>query len=466
MFRNENDQFRVGTIVLTAVLLGCPSGMLAQHGAGGGHVGGSLAGGGGLSGGAKATGLDVKDDLKDFHAALAMQATSQQIIEYNLMVKSTEVACAELQTLLTAAAKENNSAELATLDKSFGPALEAARTRNNKFLEGLSDRQKSGLKELVKRLTKTDAELGQLAKALDDKFEETKTPGLQIAGSGKPLETTLISFQTQQIDLGKEMSIGTTNDSQNDAIRIPPVKNSMKLASQPVAFTTSGTIAKAKKEEGQNTFKFELTTDMSDLMQNITDVLRGQLNKSDPCGEQIAVQTAVLTPSEPAILALVNLHYERWACFGRGPANEMAEGNGSVEVKLSLAVGKDGGLQLDPTIDRVEAEGLMGELLRSGSLGESVRDKIAESISSVVLRGSDYKTILPFAAPGDVTLRRVEFESNGPGQVSAVSDGELRLSADSAAVLNSALKSGELRTPDTKAQSSAQPSSIAPSSAH
>jgi hypothetical protein len=465
MFREGRYVFPVRAAVLGAVLLACPCGMLAQRGAGG-HVGGGMAGGGGLSGGGKATGLDVKDDLKGFHAALAMQATSQQIIDYNLMVKSTEVARTELQSLLAAAAKENNSAELAARDKGFGQALEATRNRNNKFLEGLSDQQKSGLKELVKRLTKTDSELAQQAKALDDKFEETKTPGPQIAGSGKPLETTLISFQTQQIDLGKEMSIGTASDSQNAAIRIPPVKNSMNVANQPVAVTTSGTIAKGAKEEGENTFKFELTTDMSDLQQNITEVLRGQLDKSDPCGEQIAVQSAVLTPSEPAILAVVNLHYERWACFGRNSPNEMAEGNGTAEVKLTLAVGKDGGLRLDPKIDRVEAEGLMGELLRSGSLGETVRDKIAEAIFSTVLRGSDYKTILPFAAQGEVTLRRVEFEGSGPGQLSAVLDGGLRLSADSAAALNSAFKSGELRVADTKAQSSAQPSSIPPSSTH
>ena len=455
MFREESFVLPVRAAVLTAALLMLPCGMLGQRGGSGGHVGGGVAGGGGLSGGGKATGLDVKDDLKDFHAALAMQATSQQIIDYNLMVKSTEVAHTELQSLLAAAAKENNSAELATLDKSFGQALEAARNRNNKFLEGLSDRQKSGLKELVKRLTKMDSELGQQAKALDDKFEETKTPGPQIAGSGKPLETTLIGFQTQQIDLGNEMSIGTASDSQNAAIRIPPSKNSMNFANQPIAVTTSGTIAKGSKEEGENTFKFELTADISDLQQNITDVLQGQLNKSDPCGEQIAVQTAVLTPSEPTILAVVNLHYERWACFGRNPANEMAEGNGTVEVKLTLAVGKDGGLQLDPKIARVEAEGLMSELLRSGSLGETVRDKISNSILSAVLRGSDYKTILPFAAQGEVTLRHVEFESNGPGQVSAVSDGELRVSADSAAALNNAFKNGELRMAETKAQSSA-----------
>src|ERR1700722_797644 len=117
MFREESFVLPVRAAVLTAALLMLPCGMLGQRGGSGGHVGGGVAGGGGLSGGGKATGLDVKDDLKDFHAALAMQATSQQIIDYNLMVKRTEVAHTELQSLLAAAARENNSAELATLDR-------------------------------------------------------------------------------------------------------------------------------------------------------------------------------------------------------------------------------------------------------------------------------------------------------------------------------------------------------------
>ena len=464
MFRSENSHLRSKTVILTALLLACPCGMIAQHGAGGGHVGGGMAGGGGLSGGGKATGLDVKDDLKDFHAALALQATSQQIVDYNLMVKSTEVASTELQSLLAAAAKENNSPELAACDKSFGQALEVARNRNKKFLQGLSDRQKSGLKEQVRRLTKADSELAQQAKALDDKFEETKAPGPQIADSAKSLETTLTSFHAQQIGLGKEMSI--TSDSENSAIRIAPVKSSVNFENQAIAVTTSGTISKGTKEGGDNTFKFELVTDLSDLQQNITEVLRGQLDKSDPCGERIAIQTAVLTPSEPAILAVVNLHYERWACFGRSNVNEMAEGNGTIEVKLTLAVGRDGSLQLDPKVDRIAAAGLTGELLRSGSLGETVRDKIAESILSTVLRGSDYKAVLPAGVQGNVTLRRLLFEGSGPGKLNAVQDGEVQLSADSAAALNSALRGDASRAPDTKAQSSAQPSSIPPSSPH
>jgi len=88
---------RLSTIILGTALLAYPCEVFAQHGGGGGHVGGGAAGGGGLSGGNRASGVDQKDDLKDFHQVLAVQATSEQIIAYVAMLKSTATASTELQ---------------------------------------------------------------------------------------------------------------------------------------------------------------------------------------------------------------------------------------------------------------------------------------------------------------------------------------------------------------------------------
>src|SRR5258708_3622246 len=178
MFRKWGNAASLKCTFFAATLLACSCEMLAQHGGGGGHIGGGGGGGGGLSGGGgRATGLDAKDDLKTFHAALALQATSQQIVDYKLMVESTEASMADLRSLGGEAARQNNASELAIRDKTFGEGLEAARTRNKKFLEGLSERQRSGLKESVKKLAKTDAELAQHARALDEQFEVPREAG-------------------------------------------------------------------------------------------------------------------------------------------------------------------------------------------------------------------------------------------------------------------------------------------------
>src|SRR5208282_2681748 len=119
-----------------------------------------------------------------------------------------------------------------------------------------------------------------------------------------------------------------------------------------------------------------------------------------------------LAPLSPAGLVVAQLHFERWACatqFGRETNNEMAEGNGLIEVKLTPTVGDDGALRLVAEVGRSDAEGLVGEMLRSGSLGDGLRDKIAEAILSAVRMGGDFKATLPPAAQGNATFRHAQF---------------------------------------------------------
>ncbi len=100
MFRKWSRISGVKTVVLGGALLAYPCSMLAQHGGGspgGGGLAGS-AGGSGLSGPAgRATGVSEKDELKDYREVLAVQATSQQIIQFAAMVKISEAASGELR---------------------------------------------------------------------------------------------------------------------------------------------------------------------------------------------------------------------------------------------------------------------------------------------------------------------------------------------------------------------------------
>jgi hypothetical protein len=420
--------------------------MLAQRG-GGGHAGGGTVGAGGLSSTGKATGVDVKDDLKDFHAAMAAQATGTQIVAYAAMIKSTEAANAELKAFLEQLGKSGGASELASRSATLEQAIETARTENKKFLDGFSEPQKSGLKEITKRLTKADADLAQQTRALDLEVRGAKAVGPPVAASAQNLEHALTNFQSQQTALGDEMSIGAGKNSLDSAFNLPPVKNSVTFANQPVAVTTSGVISRGAAEGGQNTFKLELTADLSDLQLNIAEVLRTQLNKAERCGERIAIQNATLTPSAPASLVVVQLHFERWACMGRD-VNEMVEGNGTIEVKLTPSVAADGALRLTPEIGRVDAQGLISELLRSGSLGDTIRDKIAESLISTVRRGGDFSATLPPAARGGAALHRAQFQGTGSGKLLVVLDGEIRMSNEQVTSFAAELKERS-STPET-----------------
>lgn len=454
MFRYRRNVYNLGAVIFAVGMLVFPCGMFAQRGAGGGHAGGGTAGGGGLSNTGKATGVDVKDDLKDFHEALAVQATSQQIVDYAAMMKSTEAANAELKTFLERLSKENCASELPSRSTTVQQAIETARTENKKVLDGFSERQKSGLKDIIKNLARADADLAQQAKELNEGLRETSVSGSRLTSSAQSLERALTSFKGQQVALGQEMSIAAASNSQESAFNLPTVKNSVTFANQLIALTTSGVISKdavekAAAESGQNTFKLELTVDLSDLQLNIAEVLRTQLNRDPRCGERIAVLTAALTPSEPASLVLVQLHFERWMCLGR-ETNEIVEGNGTAEVKLTPSIAENGALRLTPEIGRVEAEGLIGELLRSGSLGETLRDKVAESLLSAVRHGADFNATLPPSARGNASFRRARFQGTGSGRLLAVLDGEIRVSNEQLTSLIDELKTGEPKTGELK----------------
>ncbi len=444
MFRRGSRISSLKAIVLGAALLVSPCGVLAQRGAG--HAGGGAPGGEGLNGTGKATGVDVKDDLKDFHATLAVQATSQQIVEYAAMIKHTEAANAELKSFLDEFGKSSVS-ELASRSATLEQSIEAARAENKKFLDGFSDAQKSGLREVTKRLTKVDADLAQQARALELEVRGAKAIGQPIATSAQSLEHVLTNFQTQQIGLGEEMSIGAAKNSQDSVFDLPPVKSLVNLANEPIAITTSGVMAKGAGEGGTNTFKLELTADLSDLQQNITEVLGAELNQAERCGESIAIRSATLTPLERASLVMVQLHFERWTCLGR-EANEMVEGNGAIEVKLTPLVGADGVLRLTPETGRVDAPGVIAELLRSGSLGDLVRDKITESVLSAIRQGGDFNATLPAAARGNATLHGAQFQGTGSGKLLVVLDGEIRMSNEQVTSLSSELKKRS-STPET-----------------
>jgi hypothetical protein len=98
---------------------------------------------------------------------------------------------------------------------------------------------------------------------------------------------------------------------------------------------------------------------------------------------------------------------------------------------------------------RIDAEGLIGELLRSGSLGDAVRDAVAQSVLSAVRQGGDFKVNLPAAAQGYAALRHAQFVGTGAGRVITVLDGEIRVSNEKATALTSELR-GRSSSPENK----------------
>lgn len=429
--------------ILMAVALAHPCSLLAQRGGAGRNIGGGSEVVGGLDNLGKPSGVSVKDDLKDFHDALAVQASSEQIAEFAAWQTSTSAARVALQTLVSGSHEDKKSALLVDPAAAFLQALETAHSGTRKFLNGLTERQRVGLKEMVKRVMKADSDLAQSERDIRSMADTRVTPSL-----AQNLDHLLANLQSEQLGLGEEMGVGN-RAGQGNAFNLPAVKNSVLLANQPVTITTSGMVSQSAMSAGagspSQTFQVELTADFSELQENMTAVLRGQLDRAERCGERIAIQRATLAPLAPESVAVAQLHYERWSCFGRDE-NEIAEGYGTIEVELTPAVGEDGELRLLAKVRHVDATGLIGELLRSGSLGDRVRDKVVETVLSAARRGGDFNVLLPSAAKGHAKLQRAQFQAVGSGGLIVVFDAEIQVSNEAAVALAEELKAGETKT--------------------
>ena len=161
---------------------------------------------------------------------------------------------------------------------------------------------------------------------------------------GRILAVSLLALSSARISFSRDQDL---------TLRIPPVKTTLNVENQPVTITASGTITMTARQRDQVAFRLELVADLSDFQQNITGVLRSQLDKSERCGERIEIQHATLTPADPASVVTAQLHYERWACtkmFGKQTAHRLVGGNAVVQLKLTPVVEDDRTVRLQPEL--------------------------------------------------------------------------------------------------------------------
>jgi hypothetical protein len=167
------------------------------------------------------------------------------------------------------------------------------------------------------------------------------------------------------------------------------------------------------------------------LQQNITDLLSAELDKEDHCGDRIAVQHATLTPAEPASVVVVQLHYERYACakaFGRQETKRVVGGNAVMQMKLTPAVEEDNTkLRLVPEVGPVQADGSLGQLLRSGTLGDMLRERIRKAILNALQKGTDLSATLPPAVQGYARIKDARFQDAGSGHLLVLLEGEIQI---------------------------------------
>lgn len=120
-------------------------------------------------------------------------------------------------------------------------------------------------------------------------------------------------------------------------------------------------------------------------------------------------------------------------------ASEIAESDGDVDIKLTPSVDKPGTLKLMSQFQRIGATGMMADALRSGDLGDEVKEKVSDSVLAALRAGEDFKLTLPAAVQNDATLENASFEDSGAGNLSILFEGRVQISAEQVNLLASQL---------------------------
>ena len=182
----------VGWLVLLT-----PVGLLAQH-----H--GQMGGSGGDRG---STSKPDTDALRDFKRAVALQASPDQAVLFREIARSTQVARKNAQDFLQLAANAPDSSSGKVHDLS--ETVEEAQRENQKFLLTFSQAQKSLLKDLTKKMGKTDAEITKLNKALEQSGADKRN-----SVTAEKLEKAIGELQDRQATLKSEMGIKDESPAQ------------------------------------------------------------------------------------------------------------------------------------------------------------------------------------------------------------------------------------------------------------
>jgi hypothetical protein len=221
-------------------------------------------------------------------------------------------------------------------------------------------------------------------------------------------------------------------------IDIPPIPVSVDIAGQHIALTVSGQVSGSPAPPGpaDQTFKLKLLADLGDFQSHLTPILQTELNKSDRCGERLSIRNATLTPASPAGLLAVQLHFEKWVCIkalGQDSVKKLVGGDATVRVKLTPrmedAVPDKTGqtVRLDAEIGTIDADGPLGELLRSGTVGPPLRERIRESLLTAIQKSTQLDGVIPAEAQRFVTIQAIAFGDRGSGRLELDFAGRIQL---------------------------------------
>lgn len=274
-----------------------------------------------------------------------------------------------------------------------------------------------------------------------------RPPGVRISSIGctrkpVPFRHNCLILRSALVALALIPVIGSSAEF---TFEIPPVPVSVEIGGQHVVLTISGEVSGVPMRPGvsDQPFLLDLRADLGDFQAHLTPLLQTELNKADRCGERVSVGNTTLAPAAPAADLTVQLHFEKWICIkalGRDSAKKLLAGDATVHVILTPSMGSIENsaaaktpsptrqtVRLDAEIGAIDADGPLGDLLRSGSVGSAVRDKIREAMLKAFQKSTELEGVMPAEAQRYVTIQKAAFADRGSGRLELDLTGRLQI---------------------------------------
>jgi hypothetical protein len=218
-----------------------------------------------------------------------------------------------------------------------------------------------------------------------------------------------------------------------------PFSTTIRIQDQPVDIAVWASVA----EGGSDLARLKLDADLSGLQRQITPILQAQLKQDNRCGERLTLQQAVLAPDGQAANLRADVHFEKWGCakaFGKEIVKKLIAGNGTIGVRLTPVVEDGSALRTNAEVTSITADGQLGDILRSGSFGEELQQKIRKTVSDDIEKSARFDEALPKPVRDIVVLKEVQFADRGEGRLGLHVAAEAHMSAEQARDLAASLK--------------------------
>ena len=191
---------RLTVLVVACVLLLASMPLHAQRG--------SRHNSGGSSG--KPTGNPTSSsdaEIRDFEREFALQATPDQVSQFQVLSKHTESALKQAHDFVHLIETGSKPPEFSDPADDLQDAVQDAHDGSKEFVAKFSSQQKSAYKAFTKKLAKANTDLEKQDQAFKQETKGSNIDNQNLLPILKRLEQALSALQAEQNDLGKAMGI-------------------------------------------------------------------------------------------------------------------------------------------------------------------------------------------------------------------------------------------------------------------